>query len=271
MKNVCIITGGGSGMGLATAKHISKDKIIIITGRTLSKLQQAVQELQQLGYEVYAKTCDTSIREQVQELVQFATNYGTIKQVIHAAGVSPSMASAEQLIRINALGTVYMNEEFSKVMNEGSVIVNIASNSAYVLPNFLANKKVFALADTNETLFIQKMLKLPNLIRDAYRSSGLAYALSKKFVIWYSAKMAFTLGKKHIRVVSLSPGLISTDMGNKEASEGMSVIETTTEKRMGTPDELGFAIASIADERNSYLAGVDILCDGGSTIGKQFR
>ena len=41
------------------------------------------------------------------------------------------------------------------------------------------------------------------------------------------------------------------------------------EKRMGTPEELGFAIATAADERNGYLAGVDILCDGGCTYGKK--
>lgn len=43
------------------------------------------------------------------------------------------------------------------------------------------------------------------------------------------------------------------------------------QKRMGTPDELGFAIATVADERNGYLAGVDVLVDGGSTNGKRFR
>jgi NAD(P)-dependent dehydrogenase (short-subunit alcohol dehydrogenase family) len=60
-------------------------------------------------------------------------------------------------------------------------------------------------------------------------------------------------------------------MGNLEAEEGASLLNTTAEGRMGTPDELGYAIATVADERNGYLAGVDILCDGGSVIGKQFK
>lgn len=47
-------------------------------------------------------------------------------------------------------------------------------------------------------------------------------------------------------------------------------LDTTAERRMGTPEELGYAIATAADERNGYLAGVDILCDGGSVIGKKF-
>ena len=268
-KTVCVITGGGSGMGLAAAKFMPKEKIIVLTGRTLSKLEGAVKELEELGYEAYAKTCDTSNRQQVRELAEYAATLGEVKNVINSAGLSPAMAKPEQLIRVNALGTVYVNEEFSKVMNPGSVIVDISSNSAYILPGFLANKKVFALADQNEDLFVKKILSLPNKLK-GYKASGLAYGLSKKFVIWYAAKSAYELGAKGIRVCSLSPGLIATDMGNLEAEEGGSLLKTTTEKRMGKPEELGFAIATVADERNGYLAGVDVLVDGGSVVGKNF-
>ena len=268
-KNVCISTGGGSGMGLAAAKCMPKEKIIVVTGRTMSKLEKAVKELEDLGYEAYAKTCDTSKREQVRELAEFAASLGEIKNVINSAGLSPAMAEPEQLIRVNALGTVYVNEEFSKLMKAGSVIVDISSNSAYILPGFLANKKTFALADKDEDMFVKKILGLPNKLK-GYKASGLAYGLSKKFVIWYAAKCAYEYGTKGIRVCSLSPGLIATDMGNLESEEGGNLINTTAERRMGKPEELGFAIASVADERNGYLAGVDILVDGGSVNGKEF-
>jgi len=269
MKSVCVITGGGSGMGLAAAKCMPKEKIILVTGRTLSKLEGAVKELEELGYEAYAKTCDTSVREQVRALAEYAASLGEVKNVINSAGLSPAMAEPEKLIRVNALGTVYINEEFSKVMKAGSVIVDISSNSAYILPGFLAKPKTFALADTNEEKFVKKMLSLPNKLK-GYKASGLAYGLSKKFVVWYAAKSAYDLGAKGIRVCSLSPGLIATDMGNLEAEEGGSLLATTAEKRMGTPEELGYAIATVADERNGYLAGVDVLVDGGSVNGKQF-
>lgn len=268
-KNVCVITGGGSGMGLAAAKCMPKEKIIVVTGRTMSKLEKAVKELEDLGYEAYAKTCDTSKREQVRELAEFAASLGEIKNVINSAGLSPAMAKPEQLIRVNALGTVYVNEEFSKLMKAGSVIVDISSNSAYILPGFLANKKTFALADKDEDMFVKKILGLPNKLK-GYKASGLAYGFSKKFVIWYAAKCAYEYGTKGIRVCSLSPGLIATDMGNLESEEGGNLINTTAERRMGKPEELGFAIASVADERNGYLAGVDILVDGGSVNGKEF-
>ena len=273
MANVCVITGGGSGMGLEAAKFMPKDKIIVISGRTLKKLEGAVEELKALGYEAYAKTCDTSDRESVKELVAYAASLGEIKNVINSAGVSPAMKGTQEMIlRINALGTVYVNQEFSKVMKPGSVIVDVSSNSAYVLPSFLINKKVYALAETDEATFLKKLVKKSNLAKGEYQRKGFAYSLSKNFVVWYAKKCAFEYGLKGIRVVSLSPGLIATDMGNLEKEEGGMLIPFSAEERMGKPEELGFALATVADERNGYLAGVDVLCDGGSTSGmKEFK
>ena len=142
MANVCVITGGGSGMGLEAAKFMPKDKIIVLSGRTVQKLEGAVNQLKELGFTAYAKACDTSNRESVKELVEFACSLGEVKNVINSAGVSPAMkGTPEGILRINALGTVYINQEFSKVMNAGSVIVDVSSNSAYILPSFIIPRK----------------------------------------------------------------------------------------------------------------------------------
>ena len=272
MAKVCVITGGGSGMGLEAAKFMPKDRIILLSGRTESKLQKAVAELAALGFEAYEKTCDTSNRESVKALAAYAVSLGKVTTVINSAGLSPAMADPETIVRVNALGTVYMNEEFSKIMKKGGVIVDVASNSAYVLPKFLINKKVYALADQDEEKFVAKIIKKAKLAKGDYQRSGFAYALSKNFVVWYAKKCAFEYGPKGIRVVSLSPGLIATDMGNLEAKDGGMLIGFSAEERMGKPEELGYALATVADERNGYLAGVDVLCDGGSTNGmREFK
>ena len=271
MEKVCVITGGGSGMGLAAAKFMPKDKIIVVSGRTEKKLLNAVAELEALGFKAYAKSCDTSDRAKVQELVRFAASLGEVTTVINSAGLSPAMSDPETIIRVNALGTVYINQEFSKVMQRG-VIVDIASNSAYILPSFMIRKKTYQLADVDEGKFVSKLLKMTKMVKEGYQRSGFAYAMSKNFVVWYAKKSAFEYGPKGIRVVSLSPGLIATDMGNLEKETGGSLIGYAAEKRMGTAEELGFAIATVADERNGYLAGVDVLVDGGSTTGmKEFK
>ena len=273
MANVCVITGGGSGMGLEAAKYMPKDKIIILSGRTVAKLEGAVNELKALGYEAYAKACDTSSRESVRELAAYAASLGEVKNVINSAGVSPAMnGTPESILRINALGTVYVNQEFSKVMKPGSVIVDVSSNSAYILPGFIIPKKAYPLAETDEAAFLKKLIKRSSMPKGEYQRKGFAYSLSKNFVVWYAKKCAFEYGKQGIRVVSLSPGLIATDMGNLEKKDGGMLIPFSCEERMGKPEELGFALASVADERNGYLAGVDVLCDGGSTNGmKEFK
>ena len=272
MKKVCVITGGGSGMGLEAAKFMPRDRVILIAGRTVAKLEKALGELKELGYEAYAHAVDTSVRNSVRELAEYAASLGEITNVINSAGMSPAQTNGEKLLRINALGTVYVNQEFSRLMKEGSVIVDIASNSAYSLPEFIIPKKAYPLAETDEEKFIAKILKRANIAKTDYQKAGFAYAISKNFVCWYAAKCAFEYGKKGIRVVSLSPGLIATDMGNAEKENGGYLIKFAAEERMGRPEELGFAIATVADERNGYLAGVDILCDGGSTRGqKEFK
>lgn len=271
MADVCVITGGGSGMGLAAAKFMPKEKIILIAGRTESKLSKAAEELRAMGYTVYCKTCDTADRSSVRELAEYAASLGTVRNVINAAGLSPAMAKPEQLIRVNALGTVYVDQEFARVMDKESVIADISSNSAYALPSLIIPRSAYRLADSDEQRFVEKLVKRSSLPRDEYKRSGLAYALSKNFAVWYAQKAAFEYGQKGIRVVSLSPGLVATGMGALEAAEGAKMLKRGAEKRMGTPEELGFAIAFAADERNGYLAGTDILCDGGCTNGKHFR
>ena len=66
MAEVCVITGGGSGMGLAAAKFMPAEKIIVLSGRTVSKLEGAAEELRQEGHTVYCQSCDTSDRESVR-------------------------------------------------------------------------------------------------------------------------------------------------------------------------------------------------------------
>ena len=268
-KCVCVITGGGSGMGFAAAKFMSKDKIVVLSGRTKTKLENAVRDLKRLGADAYAHTCDTSDRISVHELAHFAASLGKITNVINAAGLSPAMAKGEQLLKVNALGTVYVNQEFSRLMGAGSVIVDVASTAAYALPEYMISHKVYGLAETNETQFVRKLLRRSSFIGNAYEKAGFAYALSKNFVVWYAQKCAFEYGKRGIRVVSVSPGPTTTEMGKLEERTGGYLLKYAIEHRPGRPEELGYALATIADERNGYLAGVDVLCDGGCVNGEK--
>ena len=90
MKKIAVITGGGSGMGLETAKLLG-DYSLILVGRTVSKLEGAVEELKALGIEVEAFPADISDYDSVKNLASYAANKGQVELVLHGAGVSPHM------------------------------------------------------------------------------------------------------------------------------------------------------------------------------------
>ena len=142
---------------------------------------------------------------------------------------------------------------------------------AYQAPGFLVKHQIYEMAEYREDEFMKHMVREGNLAPGEYNKSGLAYTMSKNFVVWYAQKCAHEYAAKGIRVVSVSPGLIETDMGELEAEHAQNMIDATCAHRMGKPEELGFAIATIADERNGYLCGIDVLIDGGASTGKLFK
>jgi NAD(P)-dependent dehydrogenase (short-subunit alcohol dehydrogenase family) len=107
-----------------------------------------------------------------------------------------------------------------------------------------------------------KMMQRVNLFPKKNRS-GIAYGISKNFVIWYAKTDAEKFGKKGIRVVSVSPGLFETPMGEVERDISEDFIDQCAIKRYGKVEEIAHLFKYIADEKLAYLTGVDILCDGG--------
>jgi NAD(P)-dependent dehydrogenase (short-subunit alcohol dehydrogenase family) len=263
---VNVVTGGGSGIGKAVAAMLPKDEMVIITGRSVGKLEKTVEELNASGCRAAAAACDVSRREDVKKLAEYAASLGEISKVIHCAGVSGSMADRETIMRINALGTVHVNQEFYKVM-DGGCIVDIASDSGYMLPGImLPGKSVYRLAVTDEEAFIAKMVKKAKLGKKEEVNAQIAYMISKNFARWYAECCAFKyMANKGIRVLSVSPGFVKTPMTDKEQGEATDTMLSYTAFRRGAePEELAYVITALADDRARYLIGTDILCDGGA-------
>lgn len=262
MKNICVITGGGSGMGLETAKIMGRTHYVIICGRTLSKLEKAIEELKNEGIPCEAFACDVADRKSVCRLAEHAKKSGRVQAVIHAAGMSPHMGASDKIMMANAIGTYYINTEFSKVMGEGSCILDVSSMSAYLTPSFIMPRKLYSYIDKSPELFFKKVMKRINIFPKSVRS-GVAYGISKDFVIWYSKQSAIRYGDKGIRVVCVSPGNFETPMGKLEEEEADKFTKHAAIKRFGKPEEIAYLFSTIVDERNGYLTGLDIICDGG--------
>ena len=266
MEKVCVITGGGSGMGLGTAQIIGKDHCIIIAGRTVKKLESAVETLRKEGINAEAVACDVSDRSSVDKLAARARELGIVSSVIHSAGLSPNMGDAKTIMTVNALGTINVHGAFYEVMEAGSCLINISSMSAYLAPEKIMPKKAFAYSQTDNTRFLKKVMFMVNFFPKKMRP-GLAYAISKNFVIWYSKAEAVKFGKKGIRVLSISPGSFDTDMGQLEKDGIARLMEKSAFPRFGKVEEIASLIAFCAGDKPSYLTGIDILCDGGCVAG----
>lgn len=261
-KKICVITGGGSGMGLETAKIMGKTHYVIICGRTVSKLKNAIKNLKDKGIECEAFPCDVGDSSSVRKLAEHAHGLGEVQAVIHAAGMSPHMGDAEKIMQTNAIGTIYMNTEFAKVMGEGSCILDVSSMSAYLTPSIVMPRKLYKFALEDVELFRKKINKRLRIFPESVRS-GVAYGVSKDFVIWYSKQSALKYGDNGIRVVCVSPGNFETPMGKLEEGEADKFTSHAAIKRFGKPEEIAYLFSTIVDERNGYLTGLDIICDGG--------
>lgn len=254
-------------MGLEAAKLVGKDMKVILTGRTVAKLENAIGELKALGIEAEAYPGDASDRASMDKLAAYAAGQGNVKVVIHAAGVSPHMTSAESIFAINAVGTINVDEAFAAVMGEGSVILNVSSMSAYMAGERVP-KQVYQLALESADAFLAGAKQMLAMVPEEQRN-GMAYVISKNFVLWYTAKEAIKYGKKGIRVVSISPGTFSTPMGDVEGEEAAGFAKRGALGRVGDPIEIAKMMAFMVSDAASYLTGTDILYDGSAIAAFQ--
>ncbi|OUM57660.1 hypothetical protein PIROE2DRAFT_21460 [Piromyces sp. E2] len=261
--DVCVITGGSGDMGIETAKLLGKNKKIIIVGRNEDKLKRAIENIKKEGVEAEYFIGDVSSRDSVKELVKFAKERGNIKILIHAAGVSPTMASAETLFKINSVGTVIVNEEFLPEIVRGGVVLNVSSMSAYFLDIDERLKQVFSLSLVSEQAFTAALQEVVKNFPPE-QASNYAYPISKNFVVWYTEQMALKYGKNGIRVVSISPGTFDTEMGKKEGERAAALAKMGPIGRVGQPQEIAKMMNFMVSDECSYLTGVDILYDGGA-------
>jgi NAD(P)-dependent dehydrogenase (short-subunit alcohol dehydrogenase family) len=146
MEKLIVVIGAGS-IGQAIARRVSAGKHVLLADLRQENADRAAKVLSEAGFGVTTATVDVSSRASVHALVEKATSLGDIHGVIHAAGVSPSQASPETILKVDLYGTALVLEEFGKVIAEGGAGVVIASQSGHRLPSLSAEQDT-ALATT---------------------------------------------------------------------------------------------------------------------------
>ncbi len=266
-EQTALITGGAGGMGLATAKILGRDHRIVISDISFERLDAAIAELGSAGVSAEAVVCDITDRASVDALFVEANSTGDLRAVVHTAGVSPQMGSADFIVRVNALGTIHVTEAALALATKGFAIVNVASIAGHMLPRPLIPRRAYSLALSDHAAFLAKLSARANRGPEKM-GPGLAYSLSKNFVIWYSAHQAAVFGAHGARILSVSPGSFDTEMGRLEEKSGSDkLLAFAALKRYGDVQEVAELLAFCASDKPGYLTGTDILVDGGTKVG----
>jgi NAD(P)-dependent dehydrogenase (short-subunit alcohol dehydrogenase family) len=269
MSEVVVVIGPGS-IGQAIARRVSVGKQVLLADLREENAKAAAKTLGDAGFEVSVTTVDVSSRASVHALVELARSLGAVTGLIHAAGVSPTQASPETILKVDLYGTAVVLEEFGNVIARGGSAVVIASQSGHRLPALTAEQDK-ALATTPA----DALLALPMLQPEQIRDSLHAYQISKRGNSLRVMAEAVRWGKRGARVNTISPGIIITPLANDELSGPRGagyrrMIELCAAGRAGTPDEVGNVAALLMGPDGGFITGSDFLMDGGVTAAYWF-
>jgi NAD(P)-dependent dehydrogenase (short-subunit alcohol dehydrogenase family) len=263
-KEIIVVIGAGS-IGQAIARRIGAGKHILLADINQANADMALVVLSEAGFDVSTIKVDVSSRQTVLSLIKVAQGLGDIIGLIHTAGVSPSQASPETILKVDLYGTAIVLEEFGSVISEGGSGVVIASQSGHRLePLTIEQNKALATTPTEELLALP-MLQLKN-VRDSLH----AYQLSKRGNSLRVMAEAVRWGKRGARINTISPGIIITPLAKDELNgprgDGYrKMINSCAVGRAGTPDEVGNVANLLMGQDGAFITGSDFLMDGGVT------
>lgn len=264
MKDVVLLTGAGQ-IGMAIARRVGYGKKIIIGDKSLENAQAVSKTLTEAGFDVQAYECDISSRDSIKNLINEALNYGEITRFINAAGVSPSQAPIETILKVDLYGTAVLLEEIGNVIKEGGAGIIISSQSGYRMKQLgVVIDEQLATTPTEELLDLE-VLQVEN-IEDTLHAYQLAKRCNVKRVMYEACRW----GERGARLNSISPGIIVTPLAIDEFNGPRgdfykNMFANCPSGRPGTADEVATVADLLLNEQGSFFSGSDILVDGGAT------
>jgi len=269
ITDVIVIIGAGS-IGQAIARRVSVGKHVALADLRQDNADTAAKTLSDAGFSVSTAKVDVSSRASVQALVKTATALGEVFGLIHAAGVSPTQASPETILKVDLYGTALVLEEFGNVIARGGSCVVISSQSGHRLPPLSVEQN-----ELLATTPVEELLKLPMLQPGQVKDSLHAYQLAKRGNSLRVMAEAVRWGKRGARINTISPGIIITPLANDELNGPRGagyrrMIEVSAAGRAGTPDEVGTVGALLMGSDGTFITGSDFLMDGGVTAAYWF-
>ena len=263
-KDVMILTGAGQ-IGMAIARRMGYGKKIVIGDKKTENAQTIAKIMNDAGFDVEAMEMDLSSRESVKNLIAKAQEYGDISMLVNAAGVSPSQAPIEAILKVDLYGTAVLLEEVGRVIKEGGVGVTISSQSGHRMPALTPEEDEQLACTPTEELLNLDILQ-PENIKDTLHAYQMAKRCNEKRVMAESVKW----GEKGARINSISPGIIVTPLAIDEFNGPRgdfykNMFAKCPAGRPGTADEVANVAELLMSDKGAFITGADFLIDGGAT------
>lgn len=198
-------------------------------------------------------------------MIEEAKKYGEIAMLINGAGVSPSQASIETILKVDLYGTAVLLEEVGKVIKEGGVGVTISSQSGYRMKDLGAEIDNQLATTPTEELLDLEVLQIKN-IKDTLH----AYQLAKRCNVKRVMGCAVKWGEKGARINSISPGIVVTPLAIDEFNGPRgdfykNMFAKCPARRPATADEVANVAELLMSPKGAFITGSDFLIDGGAT------
>lgn len=263
-NDVIILTGAGQ-IGMAIARRIGFGKKIIIGDKNFENATAISRIMTDAGFNTKAVEMDLSDKNSILDLINTAKSFGEISGLINAAGVSPSQASIETILKVDLYGTAVLLEEVGKVIKEGGVGVTISSQSGHRMPA-LSPEADKQLAMTP----VENLLKLDILRPENIKDTLHAYQMAKRCNVKRVMAESVKWGKRGARINSISPGIIVTPLAIDEFNGPRgdfykNMFAKCPAGRPGTADEVANVAELLMNPQGAFITGADFLIDGGAT------
>lgn len=260
-----MLWAGAGQIGMAIARRMGTGLKIIVGDKKSENAAKMARIMNDAGFDVESVEMNLADSDSIRAFIAKGKEYGSIQMLINAAGVSPSQASIEDILRVDLYGTAVLLEEVGKVIAPGGVGVTISSQSGKRMAQLTADEDALLACTPTEKLLSLELLQ-PENIKDTLHAYQMAKRCNEKRVMAEAVKW----GERGARINSISPGIIVTPLAIDEFNGPRgdfykNMFAKCPAGRPGTADEVANVAELLMSDKGAFISGTDFMCDGGAT------
>lgn len=242
--------------------------VVVLVARNAEQVAAAAADLCAEGITAEGFAGDVTDTDSMSRLATRVAELGTLRAVVHAAGISPSMGDWRRVVEVDLVGTALLAEALRPLNVAGTATVHLSSMSRAFAPP--ASPEAVAVLD--HPLAPDLLDRLREVYGPAIEDAGIAYTVAKAGVYRLVQRDAAAAGRLGARVCSVSPSVVDTELGRLEEEQRPSIrrlVESTPLGRRGEIAEVAAVVEFLVSDGATYVTGIDVVVDGGVLAAMQ--